>query len=49
MNLSSESALILSSLLLSLDGKLQRSMAVSCNAAFGSLVDVDIPELSESP
>ena len=26
-----------------------RSMAGSCNAASGSLVDVDIPELSESP
>ena len=26
-----------------------RSVAGSCNAASGSLVDVDIPELSESP
>ena len=26
-----------------------RSMAGSCNAASGSIVDVDIPELSESP
>ena len=26
-----------------------RSVAGSCNAASGSLVDVDIPKLSESP
>ena len=29
--------------------KKARSVAGSCNAASGSLVDVNIPELSESP
>ena len=49
MELSPQSRSELPSLVRSGDAETADPMAGSCNAASGSLVDVDIPELSESP